>query len=140
VAELQIRDAYGSRQRVGTEYDELLHVAREADIDVCWDLGHAFMNARRFGTPLDPPPAFLRRVGHVHCHDVREEDHEPLIHDTVPWRRQLEDLLDAGFDGTVILEVTPKRLLPAGGLSALERSLAALQHCQQGRPARDRRS
>lgn len=131
VAELQIHDARGTMQRIGARYDELLHVACNADIGICWDVGHAFMNARRFGWPLDPPPAFLNRVAHVHCHDVNEEDHEPLIHGNVPWRRQLADLADAGFDGTIILEVTPKRFLPAGGLPVLEQSLAALQHWQK---------
>jgi len=129
-AELQIRDASGVMQRIGAEYGELLRVASGAEIGICWDLGHAFMNARRFGWPLEPPPAFLLRVVHVHCHDVNEEDHEPLIHNNVPWRRQLADLADAGFDGTVILEVTPKRFIPSGGLPALEQSLTALQHWQ----------
>ena len=53
-------------------------------------------------------------------------DHRPLICGNVPWQRFLGRLIDAGFDGTVVLEVLPGAFLAMGGLTALERSISAL--------------
>ncbi|MGB7792752.1 MAG: hypothetical protein WBL39_16210, partial [Terrimicrobiaceae bacterium] len=83
-------------------------------------------NSRRFGTELDPPPELLGRILHVHCHDVDVSDHRPLICGNVPWQRFLGRLIDAGFDGTVVLEVLPGAFLTMGGLTALEGSISAL--------------
>ncbi len=139
VAELQIRpDLQEPIQRIGDTYEELLQVVVGSGVGACWDMGHALMNARRFGLALDPPGDLLGRIAHVHCHDVDEEDHRPLIYDTVPWRRFLGALAVTGYEGTVVLEVTPAGFLAAGGLPTLERSVQALQETglfSGGRPA-----
>ena len=128
VSELQIApDAREPVQRIADNYAELLEIAARSEVGVCWDfLGHAFLNSRRFGTELDPPPELLGRILHVHCHDVDASDHRPLICGNVPWQRFLGRLIDAGFDGTVVLEVLPGAFLAMGGLAALERSISAL--------------
>jgi sugar phosphate isomerase/epimerase len=128
VAELQIAPITGAAvRRIGDSYSELMSVLRRVEVDACWDFGHAFMNTRRFGQPLDPPNEFLPRVAHVHCHDVDDEDHQPLIFGNVPWDRFLEMLVDHGFDETVILEVPASHFLAKGGLDALTRSVVALR-------------
>lgn len=135
VAELQIRpNMEESIQRTGDDYAELLSIAEQSGVDVCWDLGHAFMNSRRFDVALDPPEALLRRVVRVHCHDVDREDHQPLLYGNVPWQRFLASLVKVGFDGTVLLEVPPENFLSAGGLDAVTHSIRVLRkwvqsHC-----------
>jgi sugar phosphate isomerase/epimerase len=81
------------------------------------------MNAERFGLRLDPPDELWPRIVHIHCHDVNEIDHHPLVFDRVPWESMLARALDRGFDGTVVLEVPPENFLAAGGLSALVQSV-----------------
>jgi sugar phosphate isomerase/epimerase len=130
VAELQGPPLAGEDViRVGDTYDELLCLAAATGVALCWDLGHAVLSHRHRDAPLDPPDAFLRRVAHVHCHDLREQDHRPLLYDGVPWRRFLRNLRDTGFDGTVVLEVPPGRFLDleAPGFDALARSLSSLR-------------
>jgi sugar phosphate isomerase/epimerase len=127
VSELQIApDAGEPIQRIADNYAELLKIAVRSEVGVCWDFGHAFLNSRRFGTELDPPAELLGRILHVHCHDVDVSDHRPLICGNVPWQRFLGRLIDAGFDGTVVLELLPDAFLAMGGLVALERSISAL--------------
>lgn len=127
VAELQIRPKRNEPiQRIGDIYDELLEVTERSDVAACWDVGHAVMNHRDFGLPLDPPPELLPRFAHVHCHDVNHEDHQPLIFGNVPWERFLTELVAHNFEGTVILELTPDRFLPHEGIRDLNRSIEAL--------------
>jgi sugar phosphate isomerase/epimerase len=127
-AELQLHpDADEDIARIGDSYAELLALAEAGNVRVCWDFGHAVMNHRNYGAPLDPPARFAARVRHVHCHDVNNAgDHQPLVFGGAPWRAWLDQLRAAGFDGTVVLEVPPSHFLRAGGLQALERSIAAL--------------
>lgn len=125
-------------QRIGDGYDELLRVITRARVGACWDLGHATLahRARVGAVPGDepaPPDRLLRRVAHVHCHDVHGTDHRPLVHGEVPWQRDLELLRRAGFQGTVILEVPASAFLAAGGRAALDRSLEELA-AALGRP------
>jgi sugar phosphate isomerase/epimerase len=128
VAELQIGPgADEPLTRIGDDYDELAEIVGRSGVPACWDFGHAVMNARRLGRPLDPPAELLSAVAHVHCHDVGRSDHQPLVHGTVPWQRFLERLVSAGFDGTVILEVPAEHFSAAGGLAVLERSVTALR-------------
>jgi sugar phosphate isomerase/epimerase len=104
-----------------------MSVLRAGGVEGCWDFGHAVMNHRRFGQPLDPPKEFLSRVARVHCHDVDEEDHQPLVFGNVPWAGFLERLAGNGFDGTVILEVPAANFAAVGGPETLERSVFALK-------------
>ncbi|MGE5294501.1 MAG: sugar phosphate isomerase/epimerase family protein [Solirubrobacterales bacterium] len=126
--ELQISPDLGEpRQRIGDNYAELLNVAQQSDVGVCWDFGHAYWNTRRFGWPIEPPKALLKRIVHVHCHDASTEDHQPLVHGAVPWREFIALLCKHGFDGRVILEVPPDSFLRAGGLQSLIDSAMALR-------------
>lgn len=126
--ELQISpDPAEPRQRIGDTYAELLEVATQTGVGVCWDFGHAYWNTRRFGWPITPPEDLLKRIVHVHCHDASTEDHQPLVHGTVPWREFLKLLFDHGFDGRVILEVPPDSFLRAGGIHSLIDSAKALK-------------
>jgi sugar phosphate isomerase/epimerase len=126
--ELQISpNADEPRQRIGDRYEELLEVSIASDAIACWDFGHAWWNATRYGWPLYPPRQLIPRIGHVHCHDVHGEDHQPLLYNTVPWRDFLKLLISNGFDGRVILEVPPSEFLHAGGLDTLTASLKALR-------------
>jgi len=126
--ELQISpDADEPRQRIGDTYDELLEISIASDAVACWDFGHAYWNARRYGWPLYPPQALIPRIGHVHCHDVCGDDHQPLICNTVPWREFLKLLISNHFDGRAILEVPPSEFLRAGGIHTLTASLESLR-------------
>jgi len=126
--ELQIRPNPDEPiQRIGDRYDELLEISTQSDVRICWDFGHAYWNARNFGCPIEPPPAVLGRVGHVHCHDVNEGDHQPLVDTTVPWRDFLQLLIDHGFDERIILEVPTDAFLDAGGIGTLTTSVQALR-------------
>jgi sugar phosphate isomerase/epimerase len=126
--ELQISPDPGEpRQRIGDTYAELLEVAKQSNVGVCWDFGHAYWNTRRYGWPITPPEALLKRIVHVHCHDALNEDHQPLVHNTVPWREFIKLLCEHGFDGRVILEVPPDSFLRAGGIQSLIDSAKALK-------------
>lgn len=126
--ELQISpDTDEPTQRIGDRYEEVLEMSIASDAVACWDFGHAYWNARRYGWPLYPPQALIPRIGHVHCHDVCGNDHQPLIYNTVPWRDFLKLLIDNDFDGRVILEVPPSEFLLAGGIHTLTASLQALR-------------
>ena len=106
VAELQIGPDPGEPiQRMGDTYDELLEIVTRSAVPACWDFGHAYLNARRFGMPLLPPEELLHRIGHVHCHDVCQGDHCPLIYDTLPWRDFIRLLVQRDYDNTIIMIV-----------------------------------
>jgi sugar phosphate isomerase/epimerase len=126
--ELQISPDPGEpRQRIGDNYAELLEVAAQSNVGVCWDFGHAYWNTRRFGWPIAPPKKLLKRIVHVHCHDASTEDHQPLVHGAVPWREFIRLLCEHGFAGRVILEVPPDSFLRAGGIQSLIDSAKALK-------------
>lgn len=128
VAELQVAPLAGeSITRVGDTPDELERVVTRSGVPACWDVGHAVWNHRRFGSRLAPTDELWGRIGHVHCHDVDEVDHRVLRRGRAPWRDFLEELSGRGFSGTVIMEVTAPTFLEAGGLSALETSIAVVR-------------
>jgi sugar phosphate isomerase/epimerase len=128
VSELQFQPFAGETvQRVGDRYGELMEIVTRAEVGACLDIGHAFMNAERFGYPVDPPADLLQKIVHIHCHDAREIDHFPLVFERVPWRRLLSSAVEAGFDGSVILEVPPENFLKAGGLDTLVQSIEKLK-------------
>jgi len=129
--ELQMSPSPGEpRQRIGDTYAELLDVAMRSNVGVCWDFGHAYWNTRLYGWPITPPEALLKRIVHVHCHDASTEDHQPLVHNAVPWRDFIRLVHSHGFDGRVILEVPPDQFLRAGGIQSLIDSAKALNACR----------
>jgi sugar phosphate isomerase/epimerase len=120
-----------ARLRIGDTYEEVLAIVKQSRVGACWDFGHAYWNARRYGWPIEPPEDLLRRIVHIHCHDVHGGDHEPLVYNVVPWRQFIHLLGTAGFDGRVILEVGPSSFLRAGGIQTLIDSIQALRDCIQ---------
>ena len=65
--------------------------------------------------PLEPTDEFLKRVRHVHLHDVQgREDHHPLSDGEVPYRKHLVRLRDAGFNGDINLELPLRNILRYG--------------------------
>jgi sugar phosphate isomerase/epimerase len=127
-AELQISPSQREvRVRIGDNYDELLAVVRRSGVKACWDFGHAWRNAYRYGGDLYPPADLVKQIAHVHCHDADGDDHQPLIHGTVPWGDFLRLLADNGYDGRIILEVPPAEFLRAGGLETLAASVSAVR-------------
>lgn len=128
VAELQIAPDRGEPLvRIGDTPSELAEVIGRSGVGACWDVGHAVINHRRFGTRQDPPEALLRQITHVHCHDVDETDHRPPRHGDAPWRDFLERLAATGYASTVIIEVVPPAFLEAGGLDAVTEAIAAVR-------------
>jgi len=133
--ELQLRpDPDEPKLRIGDRYDELLEVADRGGVKVCWDFGHAYWNAHNHGVPFAPPQELLDRMGHVHCHDARKYDHQPLLYDAVPWRDFIKRLIDNRYDERIILEVPTDAFLAAGGIDTVTASLqnlhAWIQHCK----------
>jgi sugar phosphate isomerase/epimerase len=128
VVELQFRPYAGENIiRIGDSYQELYEIVEASGVDACWDFGHAYMNAHRYELPAAPPDHLLSRIAHIHCHDVADSDHHPLVHDRVPWKVFLQAAVGAGFDGTVILEVPPDNFLAAGA-DSLETSIRRLSN------------
>lgn len=126
--ELQISPNAGEpRQRIGDTYAELSEVAARSRVGACWDFGHAYWNTYQYGWPLYPPDALISHIRHVHCHDVHDEDHQPLVYNTVPWKDFIGLLMDHGYDGRIILEVPPSEFVKAGGISSLADSAGALR-------------
>jgi sugar phosphate isomerase/epimerase len=86
----------------------ILDAVPEAQLHL--DIGHA--NLRLGLTEKNRFPALLEafgdRLAHVHVSDNRggaEDLHLPLGAGTVDWRGAIRALKDAGYDGTVTLEV-----------------------------------
>ncbi|MFP4162872.1 MAG: sugar phosphate isomerase/epimerase family protein [Chitinispirillaceae bacterium] len=126
-AELQIAAApRNAVVRVGDSFSELEQIAARSDCGLCWDFGHAYLNHLRYGMPQDPDPELLKKIVHVHCHDVQKRDHWPMLANTSGWEEKLRMLIRAGFNETVVLEITPRNYLQAGGFQAFERSVETL--------------
>ena len=91
-------------QHAGLQLSVLGDVASETDTPICFDVGHAYMEAGNKAIAR-----FLRahgdRVSHLHCHDVRRrgDTHLPVGAGEVEYEAVAAEL--DGFDGTVALEV-----------------------------------
>ncbi len=101
--ELLVRDE--SVNKIGDNKAELVEIVsavRAAGVGICWDLGHDARNGAKA-----VPPGFIPLVKHVHVHDISPDgrDHSPLVFGNVPYRQRLCQLIEAGYRGTVILEV-----------------------------------
>ncbi|WP_435074456.1 sugar phosphate isomerase/epimerase family protein [Halorubrum sp. HHNYT27] len=91
-------------QHAGLQLSVLGEIAQETDTPICFDVGHAYMEAGNKAITR-----FLRahgdRVSHLHCHDVRRrgDTHLPVGAGEVEYEAVAAEL--DGFDGTVALEV-----------------------------------
>jgi sugar phosphate isomerase/epimerase len=127
VAELQVSPAPGEvLHRVGDQPEELELLATRAAIDVCWDVGHAVLNHRRWGYSLDPGPGLWSRISHIHCHEVSDSDHRPPRRPESGWGRFLRAAKERGYPGTVVVEVTVTDFLAEGGARVLIESFSAV--------------
>jgi sugar phosphate isomerase/epimerase len=102
--------------QVAADLMEALRRVGSPRLALCWDLGHVARNAL-LGDDAPLPRGFLRRLHHVHVHDVDAEgvDHYPLIYGNVPLARCFRQLKRAGFSGAVVLELNGHRLARLGG-------------------------
>jgi len=106
-------------------------------VGVCWDFGHMFANVRQHVEPDDPDPVFVRRVIHVHVHDVAERTHQPLTVGNVPLARWVALLDGAGYDGVLNLELNPDNF-DDDPVAATEVSLRTLNSLTRDRGERER--
>ncbi len=129
VVEHQVPPAPGEDViRIGDTYAELLDVVSRTGLGLCWDTGHYLLSVRRHGQAERPSEEFLRRVVHVHLHDVIEgEDHRIIAADSARVGRYVGMLCERGFAGGVTLEYSPRAIWSAGGIArAIDRSVEAL--------------
>jgi len=116
------------RVRLGDTYADCLALVAGTGVGVCWDFGHSFLAWRRGKHGETLPEALLRRVGHVHAHDVVEtdgsfEDHRLLGTGLVPWRGHFRRLAAVGFSGPILFEIG---VVPFGGYGPLADWLRAV--------------
>lgn len=114
------------RIRLGDTWEDCLRLVDGTRARICWDFGHAFQSVELGRHAAEPPPEFLRRVGHVHAHDVilrdgRFHDHQPLGAGIAPWRENLRRLAGVGFEGGVLLEFDLMLLGGPDGLASMLR-------------------
>ena len=114
--------------RIGDTYGELLEAVRGSGFPICWDTGHYLLAVERKGQAADPPEEFVRRVRHVHLHEVVEgRDHQPVRADSERLAGYLRRLWADGPDKSITLEYEPQGVEQGGGFRAvIERSLTIL--------------
>lgn len=117
--------------RIGDTFDELEIISRESQCGICWDFGHSFLNLLRYRSCDKPSFNLLKRLKHIHCHDVKKDDHHPLLYDNVPWKNYLTNAIEAGFNGTVIIEVPFERYVNEEGIAGLEKSVEKVMAVMQ---------
>ena len=73
-------------------------------VGICWDIAHDWENGGRI-THLTP--SVLDVINHVHLHDSRgaSDVHGPLGYGAVPWQGAIRQLIDAGWEGAITLEI-----------------------------------
>ncbi len=117
----------------------VLEIVQRVDserVGICWDLAHDRENASiEPGWTVIPDDEFLRRVKHVHLHDLGEDGlaHYPLVLGSVPIAEQFTALSAAGPLPSLTMEV---RWLCATRLgepwTMLRKSYETVQHVLAG--------
>jgi len=115
--------------RIGDTYEELLEAVRGTGLPLCWDTGHYLRSVAVWGQPVDPSEGFVRRVAHVHLHDVvNGRDHCPISEGSGLLAGYMQRLRGVGFRGSITLEYSPEDIEGAGGLEKVApRSMALLR-------------
>jgi len=91
--------------RIGDLPEELMAVADQSGAAICWDTGHYRLSSEKLGFPLYPAEEFLRRVDHMHIHDVHNgKDHRPAKPDSEYLRECVLLLRSANFQSTITME------------------------------------
>jgi len=101
--ELLVREERANK--IGDNKAELVEIVAGLSsprVGICWDLGHDARNGS-----VAAPPGFIGLVRHVHLHDISPDgcDHSPLIFGNAPYEERLRQLIQAGYEGAVILEM-----------------------------------
>jgi sugar phosphate isomerase/epimerase len=99
---------------VGVTYGEVLDMAdqvSQAELGVCWDVGHSQVNYVRFGHEPFPDQAFISRLIHTHIHDIlpNGKTHGPLVKIDGYVRECLAMMQAGGYEGVYNLELYPIR-------------------------------
>jgi sugar phosphate isomerase/epimerase len=106
--------------RVGDRPGELVELADAGGVGICWDTGHWLLAAARYGGALTPGADYLRRVAHVHLHDVVEgRDHRPVARGSGVLREFVGLLVERRFSGGVTLEYAPDVFMGGADIRAL---------------------
>ncbi len=116
VSELQIPPSVKENfLRVGDSYTEILETLSGTGLGICWDTGHGYFAHLRKGISLFPPEDFMKKVKHLHLHDVRGgEDHQPILAGTIPLAKYLKLLDESCFSGDITLEFSPRAIASFG--------------------------
>jgi sugar phosphate isomerase/epimerase len=123
--QLPVRPPEPRRARLADTWAECMRSVEDVPLGICWDFGHTFLGSRYGKHAAFPPPEFLRKVGHVHAHDVIQgagaalEDHQPLGSGLAPWRENLRRLAAVGYSGGILLETDIASLGGYVGLAAM---------------------
>ncbi|HVB65649.1 MAG TPA: TIM barrel protein [Nitrolancea sp.] len=87
------RESAAARSR--RSVSEIVECVGSERVGICWDVAHDIENApNEDGWTLIPGEQFLRRVVHMHLHDIGDDGlaHYPLLIGKVPFAAQLEAL------------------------------------------------
>jgi len=91
-------------QKQGIQLSVLADLAREADVPICFDVGHAYMEEGNDGIDRFCSRN-ADRISHLHVHDARSRNdtHIPIGAGEIDWELVAEHL--GGFEETVAVEV-----------------------------------
>ena len=103
------RSAPPEIKRYLTEVDDLIQLADELDIGICWDTGHANISAQAQKESL---LKIGKRLKMVHINDNWAEDdiHTAPFLGNICWGEVMEGLKAVGYSGSLNLEVSCNRL------------------------------
>ena len=96
-------------KRYGTQTAELIRMADELEIGVCWDTGHANISAQDQRISLEMIGKRLRMV-HINDNFAEDDVHTAPFLGTVDWKGVCEGLKAVGFSGSINLEVSADTL------------------------------
>ncbi|HBL48763.1 MAG TPA: hypothetical protein DF292_12365 [Firmicutes bacterium] len=105
--------------RVGQFGGEILDIVKEVAgkaLGLGLDMGHCARNERDRGVPYELNDDFIKRVVHVHLHDIDHNGigHAPLIYGTVGYDGYLQWLARRHYQGVVVLELNYDQMKRAG--------------------------
>ncbi len=103
------RSAPPEIRRYLTETDDLIQLADELDIGICWDTGHANISGQRQKESLFKIGGRLKMV-HINDNWAEDDIHTAPFLGCVNWREVVEGLKAVGYSGSLNLEVGCNRL------------------------------
>ncbi|MGI5854723.1 MAG: sugar phosphate isomerase/epimerase family protein [Bacillota bacterium] len=115
--------------QVGRYGSEILDIVKEVggkSLGLGLDMGHCAMCERDRGVPYDLSDDFIKRVVHVHLHDIdqRGVDHAPLIFGNVDYDGYLQWLKRRHYQDVVVLELNYHQVKRYGDLKEMLRASA----------------